>query len=502
MPAGVNMTEFANLELTAGAREELGNQALEFVLKYFQDFREMTVHPQIDPTEFRRRLNVSVPVSGETGSQVIDDCAHLIAPLCRTSGHPRMFGYVQSSGTFIGAIADFIASVLNQNVTSWRSAPGPTEIEHIVINWIKEILGYDRNATGILLSGGSMANFAAICTALRAKSGVDINLEGLRALKKAPVIYASEAVHMSIPKAAEMLGLGRNAVHLVPVKGDFTLDVAALDSAIRQDISAGKMPICAIANAGDVNTGAFDPIAEIAEVCRNHNVWCHVDGAYGGFAALAPSIRPLFDSISKVDSITLDPHKWLFAPLDAGCLLVRDPSALHRAFSHDAEYIKVIGADQITGFAFWDYGPELSRRFRALKIWMTIRQHGTAALGAAIEENIRLAKRLGEMAERADDFELLVPPGLSIACFRYAPPDLRTDLASNDHAGRAKSEEKLNKLNSDIMVKVQRGGESYISNTMINGKFALRACIVNYRTIDKDLEVLLDTIRKKAIESV
>jgi len=494
------VTNTASLELTAEERQQLGNQALQFVLKYFQEFSETPVHPQVDPSEFRRRLNIPLPIEGESGAKVIDDCANLIAPLGRSSGHPRMFGYVASSGTFIGAVGDFIASILNQNVTSWRSAPGPTEIEHVVINWTKQILGYNSDAVGILLSGGSMANFAAICTAIRAKAGVDINLEGLRALTKEPVIYASEAVHMSIPKAAEMLGLGRKSVHLVPIKSDHTMDSDALDLAISTDVKAGKLPICVVANAGDVNTGAFDSLADIADVCSKHNVWCHVDGAYGGFAALAPSVRPLFQSVARVDSITLDPHKWLFVPIDAGCLLVRDPAALHACFSHEAEYIKVIGADQITGFAFWDYGPELTRRFRALKIWMTIKQYGAAVLGQAIEENIRLAKKLGEMTDQAEDFELLAPVGLSITCFRYVPTEMRKDLTSDDSAVRSIAEEKLNKLNSDIMVKVQRGGESYISNTMINGKFALRACIVNYRTTDEDLNVLLDTIRQKASE--
>ena len=477
------MSDATSLELTADKRAELGNQTLQFILKYFDNASTTSIYPQADTKQIQNLLNVPLPMNGTNSARVLSDCFDLIAPNCRNNSHPRMFGYVVSPPTFIGAMADAIASTVNQNVTSWRSGPGPTEIEHITLNWIKEMVGYPRDSMGVILSGGSMANFAAISTALRAKCGVDINRDGLRALTKEPVIYASEMVHMSIAKAAEMLGLGRNSVRLINTKPDFTIDLDALDNAIKEDLVANKLPFCVVANAGDVNTGAVDPIGEVADLCDKHGLWCHVDGAYGGFAAMAPSVRPLFGSLSRADSLSLDPHKWLFVPLDAGCLLVKDAAALHAAFSHDAAYIKVLGADALTSFAFWDYSPELSRRFRALKIWATIRQYGAAALGQAIDKNIRLAKRLAELVEQSDDFELLAPVVLSIVCFRYAPKGVDT----------------LDQLNSDIMVRVQKGGQAYISNTTINGKFALRACITNYRTAEKDLGMLLDTVRAAAI---
>jgi len=476
------MSDATSLELTAEKRAELSNQTLQFILKYFDAASTTPIYPQGDISLIQNRLNVSLPVNGADAAEVLSDCFDLIAPNCRNNSHPRMFGYVVSPPTFIGAMADAIASTVNQNVTSWRSGPGPTEIEHITLNWIKDMIGYPREAMGVLLSGGSMANFAAISTALRAKSGVDINRDGLRAIAKEPVIYASEMVHMSIAKAAEMLGLGRNSVRIIATKPDFTIDLDALNAVIQGDLTANKLPFCVVANAGDVNTGTVDPIGKVADICAKYGLWCHVDGAYGGFAALAPGVKSLFESLSKADSVSLDPHKWLFVPLDAGCLLVKNPAALHAAFSHDAAYIKVLGADALTSFAFWDYGPELSRRFRALKIWATIRQYGATALGQAINENIRLAKRLADLVEQSDDFELLAPVVLSIACFRYAP----------------KGVDDLDRLNSEIMVKVQKGGEAYISNTTIRGKFALRACITNYRTTEKDMQILLDAIRDVA----
>ena len=233
-------------------------------MKYFDAAATTPIHPQGRTSQIQNQLNEPLPIDGEDAAQVLDDCFDLIVPNCRNNSHPRMFGYVVSPPTFIGAMADAVASTLNQNVTSWRSGPGPTEIEHITLNWIKQMIGYPADSMGVILSGGSMANFAAISTALRAKAGVDINRDGLRALTKEPVIYASEMVHMSIAKAAEMLGLGRKIVRLIQTKSDFTIDIEALDAAIQEDLQMNKLPFCVVANGGDVNTGAVDPMGEIA----------------------------------------------------------------------------------------------------------------------------------------------------------------------------------------------------------------------------------------------
>jgi len=287
-------------------------------------------------------------------------------------------------------------------------------------------------------------------------------------------------VHMSVPKAAAIAGLGRDAVRMLPVDREYRLDVDALDLAVQEDRRAGRVPVCVVVNVGDVNTGAVDPIEAVAAVCRRHRVWLHADGAYGGFARMAPSAADLLRGLPMVDSLSLDPHKWLFVPVDSGCILVRDAAVLQRAFRYAAEYVDVIATPSMSEYAFWDYGPELTRRFRALKIWMALKAYGARALADAIERNIMLARRLASLVDASDDFERLAPVPLSIVCFGHR--------GGHDFDAH----------NRELMLRVQHGGRSYLSNATIDGRFALRVCIVNHRTTEADLVALLDEIRVAA----
>jgi glutamate/tyrosine decarboxylase-like PLP-dependent enzyme len=411
-----------------------------------------------------------------------------IAANGRHNGHPRMFGYVQSSGSFAGVAADFLASALNQNVTSWRSAPSATTIEHQVIDWLKGMVGYDPNGAGILLSGGSFANFAGLAAALRASTEVDVNRKGVVALPGRPRIYTSPMAHMSIAKAASLLGIGKDAIVTVRVDQAFRLDPAGLEQQIAADKAAGHHPVCIVATAGDVNTGAIDPLDAIADVCQSAGVWLHVDGSYGALAAKSALIGNAMFGLARADSLSLDPHKWLYAPLDAGCLLVKDAGLLRRAFSEAAGYIDVVADHEMSEFAYWDHSPELSRRFRALKIWFILKIHGARAIQEAIDSNIAVAQHLAATIDASSDFELMAPAPLSIVCFRYKGNDLsrRSDGAKADD------------FNKRLMVEVQRDGDSYLSNATIGGRFALRACIVNFRTTNADVERLLDTLRRVA----
>jgi aromatic-L-amino-acid decarboxylase len=453
------------------------------------------VYPTVSATELRNVLHESLPLEPQDPSAVLDQFARL-ATFGRNNGHPRMFGYVQSAPSFAGVIGDFLASALNQNVTSWRSAPSATTVELQVIDWLKALVGFDPAAAGVLLSGGSAANFAALAVALRASTTVDLNERGVAALPGVPRIYASSRVHMSIPKAAALLGLGRAAVSLVPVDEGGRMNVHALESQIASDAAAGAHQICVVANAGEVNTGAIDPLDAVADLCQSRRLWLHVDGSYGGFAVAAPRAMATLAGLARADSLALDPHKWLFAPLDVGCLLVRNPSHLRRAFAHGASYIDVVADRDMSEFAFWDVSPELSRRFRALKIWFALKCHGTRALSAAIDDNIALAQQLGALIDGSEDFELLAPVSLSIVCFRYVPARLR-DRAAHEPSTR---EHALNDFNRRLMVHVQRQGDSYLSNAMLDERFALRACIANYRTQSTDVPILLDDIRRAATQ--
>ncbi len=322
--------------------------------------------------------------------------------------------------------------------------------------------------------------------------------EGVRSLAGEPVVYASDLVHMSIPKAAGMLGLGQKAVRRIAVDSAFQMKVEALDRALEEDRRAGRVPVCVVANAGDVNTGAVDPLEQMAEVCDRHGVWLHADGAYGAFAALSRTGRETLAGLSRVDSLSLDPHKWLFAPLDVGCVLVRDRAALARAFAYAADYVDVVATPAMSEYAFWNYGPELTRRFRALKVWMILKCHGVRRIGDAIERNISLARQLATLLDDAPDFERLAPVPLSIVCFRYVPPQMRSALGSGDPEARRRALGEVNAINRTLMVALQTGGQAYVSNTMVGDAFALRACLVNFRTTDADLPRLITEIRSAA----
>jgi glutamate/tyrosine decarboxylase-like PLP-dependent enzyme len=302
-------------------------------------------------------------------------------------------------------------------------------------------------------------------------------------------------------KAADVLGIGRDQVRLLKSDERFRLNMRSLRERLASDIERGFRPFCVVGNAGTVSTGAVDPLEEIASVAEEYGLWLHVDGAYGALAALDETKRPLFKGIERADSVSLDPHKWLYAPVDAGCLLFREEARIRSAFSsNEADYIKVQEQTDEKAFAFWDYGIELSRRFRALKIWLMLRYYGTRRVAAAIAADNALAFELAERIRASEDFELLAPPELSICCFRYAPPELRERLNAAKREERVLVNNELDELNARIMRRVQRGGRAYLSNATIGERYALRACITNFRTTSEDIEETLRIVREAGRE--
>jgi glutamate/tyrosine decarboxylase-like PLP-dependent enzyme len=444
----------------------------------------------------REKLNQEIPIEGKDFNELLEIIKQVIFPASRHNGHPRFFGYVASPGTAATAIADLLASALNPNVTSWRSAPGPTEVERLTIQWIKQIIGYVPEAEGLFVSGGSMANLCGLVAARNAKAPKDITMEGFQALDGAMRLYVSEEAHHSISKAAGLLGIGHNNVRQVQVNSRFQMDTDALAKCIEEDLASGYLPFCVAASAGTINTGACDPLEEVAEVAAQYGLWFHVDGCYGGIATLAPSKRALFRGIDRADSVALDQHKWLYVPNDCSCILYRDPAQARTTFEHEAEYIRVLTHEDNEAFAFWDYGPELTRRFRALKVWMQLSHVGTRALGEAIEHNCECAQYLGQLVNESTDFEMLAPVELSIFCFRYVPAALKTSYATAGPENRKAIDRDLNNLNERILADVQRGGNSYLSHAKLAGRFALRGCVLNYRTTSNDMEILLNDIRQ------
>jgi glutamate/tyrosine decarboxylase-like PLP-dependent enzyme len=471
------------LAIPADEFRRIAGQAVDFLAAYYET---LAYRPVLVPTtsqEIRRKIDERLPPQGADFDELLRTLHEVICEYSRHNAHPRFFGYVSSPGTAITAVGSMLAAALNINATCWRSAPTGTDVEHLTIDWLKQMLGYPAEATGLLTSGGSMANFAALAAARSRKAPVNVVREGMAAAGRCMCLYVSEEGHFSIAKAAGMLGIGEANVRSVKTDDQLRMDVDSLSRLIEADLAASHLPFCVVASAGTTATGAFDPLGAIADVAHRHDLWLHVDAAYGGFAALAPSAWHLFERIAEADSVTLDPHKWLYLPVGCGCVLYKDPAAARAAFQHGAEYARVIGLERDEAFAFWDYGPELTRPFRALDLWLLIKYAGVERLSQAVEENIACAEYFQGLVNVSDDFEMLAPVGLSIFCFRYKPENFTGDLDA---------------FNERLLVEVQRAGSTYLSNAKVHGRFALRGCVLNYRTTKSDMERVLEDVRKAA----
>ncbi len=488
----------SGLEMSREELDDLTNKVVGLVNDYFSTLRNLRVFPETRGGDLTKLLGTTLPLDGEPLDKLLNDCRAIIQG-SRHNGHPRFVAYVASPSTPVGAYADLIASALNPSVTSWRSGPGATEIEWMVVRWIGELIGYGDNTLGLLTSGGSMANLVAIFIALRSRSDGDPARDGLWRNQTPMVLYASDQIHMSIPKAADVLGIGRHQVRSIETDDRFRINPAHLREAIQADIRQGLKPFCVVASAGTVNTGAVDPLSDVASVAREFGLWFHVDGAYGAPGVLDQTKAAMFKGLNEADSVSLDPHKWFFTPVDCGCLLFRDDKVARAAFAaNEADYIKVHEEAGDESFAFWDYGVELSRRFRALKVWFTLKYYGARRLAAEIARNNELASYLGRSVTDAPDFELLAPVELSICCFRYVPPRVRQELETAGSQRAAQLNESLDELNARIMHSVQRGGRAYFSNAVVRGRFALRVCVVNFRTTKADIDEMLQVIRDAA----
>ena len=502
-------TRASTLDLTDAQLRALAARAVALVTDYFKHVAELPVFPKTTADGLAAQLAAPLPLDGPAELDALfADCERIIIN-SRQHGHPRFFGYVASPATPVGAFADLIASALNQNVPAWRSAPAAVTIERTTLRWLGELIGYAKDAGGLLTSGGSMANLDALYIAHRTKargqhneisgdtgtptSSFDVSQRGLWQAGAPMTLYVSDQAHHSIAKAADILGLGHAQVRIVATDEQFRMDVRGLRAAITADLAAGLRPFCVVASAGTVNTGAVDPLAEIADVATAHDLWFHVDGAYGAPAALDATKRTLFNGLARADSVALDPHKWLYTPVDCGCLLLREPERARAAWAagEGADYIKIFEQQPDEAFAFFDYGVELSRRFRALKLWLLLRYYGVPRIAAAIADDCALAAYMAERVTAAADFELLAPVTLSICCFRYVPYHLRRALADASEDERQRIEVELNDLNERI-----------VSAVILRGRFALRACVVNFRTTRRDIAATLDIVRDAAESDV
>ncbi len=392
--------------------EAVFQRITRLALDYLASIPERPSFPDVTGAGVEAQFARPLPEKG-IGQAALDDLAKVIDG-CRPNS-PRFFGYVFGSGEPVAAAADLLASVLNQNTTAWRSGPSAVSIERAVVGWLAEAIGC-KGFSGSLTGGGSPANLMALAMAREAQ--LPANENGARP----GTVYASEQVHMSIPKAVALLGIGRKNLRLIPCDEEFRIRVDELRKSIDKDIAAGFRPIAIVGSAGTVATGSIDPLPELAAIAREHDAWFHVDGAYGALASIAQPGK--FAGLDQADSLSLDPHKWLYQPVDCGCLLYRDPAAARRAFSHTGDYAKSLLEDPVESFAFFEESMELSRRFRALKLWLSLRYHGFAKFREAINNDLHNAQRLADLIRANPQFELLAPVPLSAVCFRYvSQPD-------------------------------------------------------------------------------
>lgn len=458
------------LEISIGQFQRLAAQVIELAAEYLQHLDAQAISPATNGAEMKRIFGGPMPEQG-LGEEALNGLGDVMR--FSRAQNARFFGYVLGSGDPVGALADVLASVLNQNVTAWRSGPAAVTIEQTVVGWLAGAIGCS-GFHGHLTGGGSSANLMGLAMARETKTPA--NEKGVGS---GGVVYASDQIHMSIPKSVALLGIGRDNLQLIPTDESFRMIPKELDARIRADKSAGRVPVAVVASAGTVNSGAVDPLREIAEIAHRHGAWFHVDGAYGAMAAMSAPRK--FDGLDLADSISLDPHKWLYQPLDCGCLLYRSAEVAQRTFAHSGDYARSLSADPVEGFAFFEESLELSRRFRALKLWLSLRYHGFGAFRQSIELDLAHAQRLAEAIRNEPQLELLAPVELSAVCFR--------------HKGAPRlADEELNRFNQALLKRIVQRGRVYLSNASLLGKFCLRACIVNHRTKDADVDSIIPEV--------
>jgi glutamate/tyrosine decarboxylase-like PLP-dependent enzyme len=478
---GISEDRVSPLAMSSEEFRRLGFELVDRIADFLESLPARPVTPAESPAEIRRALGAerTLPRQGADPAQVLRQAADLLFDHSLFNGHPRFWGYITSSAAPIGALGELLAAAVNPNVGAWLLSPMASEIEGQTVRWIAEMLGYTPECGGLFVSGGNMANFVCFLAGRQAKAAWDVRSKGMDGTRLR--VYCSSETHTWIQKAADIAGMGTEAIRWIPVDREMRIDLSALREQIVKDIEAGDKPALVVGNAGSVSTGAVDPLPELAELCREFELWFHVDGAYGGLAAALPDAPVALAGLRDADSVAVDPHKWLYAPLEAGCALVRDPEKLRAAFAYHPVYYH-FGVEATN---YFDLGPQNSRGFRALKVWLALQQIGREGYEQMISDDIRLARALFARIAENSELEALTQ-SLSITTFRFVPTDL--DLRDEEAA------KYLNELNLALLNRLQASGEAYLSNSVVEGKFALRACIVNFRTALPDIEALLPIV--------
>jgi glutamate/tyrosine decarboxylase-like PLP-dependent enzyme len=465
------------------AARAVAHRAVDDAIAHLAGLRESPSWRQPSP-QARAFFAQPLPQAPEALAKVYDDVIDHVRPYPMGNVHPRFWAWFMGAGNFTGALGDFLAAVDGSNLGGGQTAPAL--LDRQVVRWLRAMVGLPESASGTLTSGGSAANLVALTVARNAKAGIDVRAEGVGAMPRPLRFYASDQVHSCHQKALEILGLGHKALHMVPTDAEFRIDLAALQAAVAEDRARGLQPAAVIASAGTVNTGAIDDLQAVGALCRREGLWFHVDGCIGALLRIAPTHAHLVAGIDQADSVALDPHKWLHVPFEAGCALVRDARLHYATFALHPEYLEehargVAGAEYL-----FDYGIELSRGFKALKVWMSLKEQGVQKFGRLIDQNIAQAAHLAALVEAEPRLELMAPAPINIVCFRHRLPGA--------------TEAALKAFNTEIMLRLQEAGTATISDTTLGHRHTLRVAIANHRTRRVDLDLLVSEVLRVGAE--
>ena len=467
---------------TAEEIRRIGYRVVDLIAGHLTALPGEPVFRPVPPKLAQTLLSTPAPQDPVSADDILRAFQETIEPYPFGNGHPRFWGWVNSPPAVMGVFADALAAAMNPSCAGGNHAA--IYLERQVTAWFRDLLGFPATSMGLLVSGGSMATMTALTVARHVKSGVEVRVNGLREAPAPFAFYMSAEAHSCARKAIELLGFGSASVRTIATGVDYRMDVDALEAAIADDRAHNVRPIAVIATGGSTNTGAIDDLHSIAGVCRRHDIWMHVDAAYGGPAILSAEYAGELRAVAQADSVALDPHKWLFVPVEAGLVIVRDAEAMRSAFSLVPPYIRQSGsAGEVYGLPwFSEYGFQQTRGFRALKVWMTLQQFGLKGYREVIEENLALAAYLADRVRNAPDVELAAPPSLSVVCFRFV-------------GNRDGDDDAIAALNRALLERLQLGGEAFLTSTELRGRYVLRACIVNYRSRREDVDRMLEAVR-------
>ena len=461
--------------------KKIGYQLIDTIADFFDTIDDYPVTKGESPIQLQKILGTSsFPEHATPAEEIIIRASDLLLNHSLFNGHPKFMGYITSSPAPIGVLADLMAAAINQNVGAQVLSPMATEIEKQTVKWLAEFIGVSPNYGGILVSGGNMANFTAFLAGRTAKAPKNIKEEGLAANQSKLIAYCSKTTHTWVEKAAILFGHGSKQTRWIPTDAFNKIDTVILEETIKEDLKNGHQPFMVVGTAGDVSTGVVDNLKEIAAICKTYDLWFHIDGAYGAPAAIIPELKATFEGLKDADSIALDPHKWLYAPLEAGCTLVKNPQHLLDAYSSHPEYYHFNKTEDLKAQNYYEYGLQNSRGFRALKVWMALQQVGRKGYAKMIREDIELSELLFKLANEHEELEA-VSQNLSITTLRYVPNDKNSMTY-------------LNTLNEALLQALELGGEVFFSNAIVKDSYCLRSCIVNFRTSKKDIEEIIEIV--------